>query len=119
MIYAAVGGGLGWFAYLLCSPTNNEFFQYFVAALAISIYSEIMARVHKVPVTVYLIVSLLPLVPGGGIYYSMEAAIAGDMAAFTDKGMQTLTIAGVLALGILLVSSVVRLWNTIRVSARS
>jgi uncharacterized membrane protein YjjB (DUF3815 family) len=87
--------------------------QFFVATIAISIYSEIMARVHKAPVTGYLLVSLLPLVPGGGIYYTMEYCIIGNTEMFLETGIHTLGIAGALALGILLVSSFVRLWHIV------
>ena len=113
---AAFGGALGWCAYLLCGGAHSDIFQYFAAALVISVYSEIMARVHKSPVTLYLICSLLPLVPGGGIYYTMEYCINGNTDAFLQTGLHTMAIAGVLALGILLVSSIVRLWNIIHLS---
>ena len=113
MFPAALGGAVGWFFYLCSGAVGNDIFQYFIAAISISIYSEIFARIHKAPVTVFLICSLLPLVPGGGIYYTMEYCINGDTTAFTQTGMHTMAIFGVLALGILLVSSMFRLWKII------
>lgn len=111
LLFASLGGALGWLVYLLCGPVQNDIIQFFFATIAISVYSEIMARVHKVPVTGYLLVSLLPLVPGGGIYYTMEYCIIGNTEMFLETGLHTLGIAGALALGILLVSSFVRLWH--------
>ena len=86
----------------------------FIATVAITVYSEIMARIHKVPVTGYLLIALLPMVPGGGIYYTMEYCIAGNTQMFLETGLHTLGIAGALALGILLVSSLNRLWGMSR-----
>ena len=110
---ASLGGALGWFVYLLCSPVQNDILQFFLGTVALSIYSEIMARVEKTPVTGYLLVALLPMVPGGGIYYTMEYCIIGNTDMFLETGLHTLGIAGALAMGILLVSSFVRLWHHI------
>ena len=111
MFYAALGGGLSWFVYLLCRPLQNDIVQFFIATVVITIYSEVMARIHKVPVTGYLLIALLPMVPGGGIYYTMEYCIAGNTQMFLETGLHTLGIAGALALGILLVSSLNRLFG--------
>ncbi|MEA4890434.1 MAG: threonine/serine exporter family protein [Clostridiaceae bacterium] len=114
MLFASLGGALGWLVYLLCAGLQNDIMQFFLATIALSIYAEIMARIHKTPVMVFLIIALLPLVPGSGIYYTMEYAINGDTAAFMETGLHTLAIAGSLALGILLVSSLVRLVIKVR-----
>ena len=106
--YAGLGGAVGWIVYLLFGFSGNDIFQYFAAVIAITIYSEVCARVQKKPATVYVIVSLLPLVPGGGIYYTMEYCISGDTQNFLQTGLHTMAITGVLALGILLVSSAMR-----------
>lgn len=73
-----------------------------------------MARLRKCPVTGYLLVAFFPLVPGGGIYYSMEFAIAGQTRNFANTLMYTVEFAGALALGVLLVSSAVRMRRTVR-----
>ena len=90
---------------------QSDILQSFVAALFISAYSETMARIRKCPVTGYLLVAFFPLVPGGGIYYAMEHAINGETELFLDVLLHTLGVAGSLAVGVLLVSSVVRLMN--------
>lgn len=111
IFFTSLGGAIGWFVYLLLSPLQNDIVQFFLATVVITLYSEIMARIHRVPVTGYLLIALLPMVPGGGIYYSMEYCIAGNTEMFLETGLHTLGIAGALALGILLVSSLVRLWR--------
>ena len=98
---------------ILSSPINNDILQYFIATVVISIYAEIMARILKIPVTGLLLVALLPMVPGGGIYYTMEYCVIGNDAMFIETGLHTLGIAGALAMGILFVSSFVRLLGKI------
>ena len=91
---------------------HSDLLQSFAAAVFISAYSEIMARIRKCPVTAYLLVAFFPLVPGGGIYYAMEHAINGETDLFLDVLFHTLGLAGSLAVGVLLVSSTVRLINS-------
>ncbi|MDW7658549.1 MAG: threonine/serine exporter family protein [Bacillota bacterium] len=114
MLFAAAGGALGWFVYMLAAGLQNDLFQFFLAALALSAYAEGCARIQKAPITVFQIIAILPLVPGGGIYHTMEYAINGNTAAFLATGLHTLAIAGALSIGVLLVSTVVRLSGKIR-----
>ena len=108
LLFASLGGAAGWCVYLLTPWLGSDIVRYFAATLAVSFYAEIMARIYRVPATIYLIVGLIPLVPGAGIYYTMEYAVSGDMDLFMETGMRTLGTAGALALGILLVSSGMR-----------
>ena len=114
VLTSSIGGALGWFVYLLFSPLQNDIVQFFLATIATAIYSEIMARVCKKPVTGFQMVALLPLVPGGGIFYTMEYCVIGNNSMFIQTGLHTLGIAGALAMGILLVSSLVRLIHMAR-----
>lgn len=114
ILICAGGGALGWLVYLLAGLVfTSDLLQAFVAALCISAYSEIMARIRKCPVTAYLLVAFFPLVPGGGIYYAMEHAINGETELFLEVLMHTLGLSGALAVGVLLVSSFVRLLNSL------
>lgn len=116
---ASLGGALGWLVYLLAlPPLQSEVAAYFAAALALSLYSEIMARVRKRPVTAYLLISIFPLVPGAGIYYTMQYAIQGDVDHFVSRGMHTLGLSGALALGVLLISTATRMWMVFQHRAR-
>ena len=111
-LLCALGGGLTWAVYCVIQAFGaEEFLCYFGATVFAAIYAEVMARVRKYPAISYLITSLLPLIPGAGIYYSAQQAIQGDTAGFVAQSTHTLAIAGVMALGILLVVSTVRLWR--------
>ena len=92
--------------YLDCSEILSNFY----GALGLALASEILARQCKTPVTTFLVCALIPLVPGGGMYRTMLAAIRGDAQNTLNMGLQTLSIAGVLALGILLVSTIMRVY---------
>lgn len=119
MVICAFGGSLGWLAYLLTEFVFlDDFLRILVAAMVVAIYAEVMARIRKCPVTSYLLVGIFPLVPGSGIYYAMEHAINGETEEFISTLLNTLGLAGSLAVGALLVSSTVRLLNARRLAGR-
>lgn len=103
------GGALGWLIYLSAAfVTDNVILRFLLAAIVITLYSEVMARIRRCPVTSYLIIALLPLVPGSGIYEAMRHCVQGDTPMFLSTLIRTLGIAGALALGAVLGSSVMR-----------
>lgn len=108
----ALGGILTWAVYLLVLKLGGtDLTGYFFAAVFSSAYSETMARIRKYPAISYLVVSIFPLIPGASIYYTMTEAVSGDMSVFAEKGTHTIAIACFLAVGILLVSTSVRLFH--------
>lgn len=109
LILAAVGGMLGSIVYTMALQIGQaEVSALFFASLAFSLYSEILARICKTPVTTFIICALIPLVPGKGMYETMRIAIDGDAIAALQKGLDTMTYAGALALGIIFVSTIMR-----------
>ena len=109
-VLCCLGGGLGWGVYLLAEGLcHNSFVSTLIAAISVSAYSEVMARVRKCPATSYLTIALFPLVPGLTIYQAMDHVIRGDMDLFWDKFFRTFGIAGCIALGLLMVSSALEL----------
>ena len=88
--------------------THSIAFSLFIASLVISIYSEIVARIFKAPVTLFLVVALLPLVPGAGMYYTMYQSIIGNATKSLSLGIETIFNAGAIALAPMVVSSVTK-----------
>jgi len=108
----ALGGCFTWLVYLLAfQHSDNIFVANFWAAAFAAAYSEILARIRKYPAISYLVVSLFPLLPGAGIYYTMGYALEGSMNQAIHKGLETAAVAGVMAVGILLVSTATRAMN--------
>lgn len=109
-LLCALGGMLTWLIYTAIVHWGaGDITAYFGATIFASAYAELMARIRKYPTISYLVVSAFPLIPGAGVYYTMRHAVEGDMAAFSSRGMHTVAIAGVMAVGILLVSTIVRM----------
>ena len=107
-----LGGGLTWAVYLLTvNLGGSDFIANFWAALFAGFFAESMARIRKHPAISYLVISLLPLIPGGGIYRAVNYAVRGNMGMFADTAIHTAAVAGILAVGILMASTTVRVGN--------
>jgi uncharacterized membrane protein YjjB (DUF3815 family) len=102
---ATLGGLLTTGVYLLAVRfIGGELLPNLLAALAGAGYSEIMARVTKVPVPVYMVPCVIPLVPGSGLYGTMFNFVTGNYAAAATDGMRTMRIALGIAGGIVIAS---------------
>lgn len=110
LLLCSLGGLLSWAVFLVMGLCfQQEAPSYFFASVAVTIYAEILARVVKCPTTVFLVVSEVPLIPGGSLYRAMSSFMAQDYAAFSQQGFNTLIYAGAIAVGMLFPMSVFQL----------
>ena len=94
---------------VLLQPFSGPFLSSLVASAAICLWSETLARVRKAPANVFLIPGIVPLLPGGALFYAMSGVVNGDMERFMAKGSETLFVAVGIVGGIVIGSEIVRL----------
>ena len=109
LLFGSLGGLISWALYIIFSLfIPSEILVYLLVSIATSIYSEIMAIILKTPTTTFLIISLIPLIPGGSLYYALSHAFSGDLDSFVTRALYTFQLASALSIGIILVLSVNR-----------
>lgn len=107
---ASLGGLISWTVFLLLEPLlPGEPVRYFLASAAVTVYAEIFARVIRTPTTTFLVPSLIPLIPGGALYYTMNYALNEQWQSFAAKALYTLELAAALALGIIAMTTLTRM----------
>lgn len=110
LAFAALGGLFSWSLFIaLGFFIDSDPVNYFIVALAIGLYSHFLARALKTPTTTFVITSLIPLIPGSSLYYTMVYAFEGDFQHFAEKGLYTLKLSCALALGIIITSAAMRI----------
>ena len=110
LLPAAFGGLVAWAVCLLgLLLTPDEAVRYFLAALVLTLYAEMMARVRKAPATVFLIPGAIPMVPGGSLYQTMRFAVLGQWERFSAQGLHTLLLAGAIAGGVVCMMALLHL----------
>lgn len=104
-MFASAGGSFAWIIYILASQfTPNAFVTNMLAASFATLYSEILARIKKAPTTVFLIPSIMPMIPGGGLFYTMSAVISNDTVLFEKYFVTTIETALGISIGIMFMS---------------
>ncbi len=107
LLLATLGGTLTTAVYLLVGHfMEGEMIPSLIAAAVGAGFSEICARTTKVPVPVYMLPCVIPLVPGSGLYATMFNLVTGDYSNAFSTGLVTLQVALGIAGGIMAVSIV-------------
>ena len=110
LIAAAVGGALSWSLFLLLQLViPSEPVNYFIVSFVTAFYCQLASIFLKAPTTIFITTSLVPLVPGGSLYYTMAYAFNTNMEKFMQKAIDTLQLASALALGIIVASSIIKI----------
>ncbi|MDO4327154.1 MAG: threonine/serine exporter family protein [bacterium] len=108
VLYAGFVGGIGWMMYLLVGVRGSDVAAAFVSSLVIALLCHILARIFKMPVTVYFVAGILPSVPGASIYRAVLYLIQGKTGLSNYYMVQTLQIAGAIAMAIFIMDSLFR-----------
>ena len=114
LLIAGLGGMLSWSVYLLLGfYFDSDPIRYFFAAIFVTVYAEIFARIKKTPTTSYLVPAFIPLIPGGALYNTMKFALHNDWQSFGDTAVYTIQLALALSAGIIVVASVMRMTHAL------
>jgi uncharacterized membrane protein YjjB (DUF3815 family) len=116
---AAAGGAIGWaVAAPLQEASGSQAAAFCAASIVIGIWAELVAAARKRPASVYIACGIIPLVPGGGMYYTMLEYVRGNSWNGTATALATLQAAGAIAVGLAISGAVSRLLSLRRIAGR-
>ena len=99
--YATLCGTLACIVYVPVDYfVGSLFISNFVAAFAVTLYSEAFARICRTPTTMFIIPGMIPLVPGSSLYYTMSNLISSNQEMALSKFVDTILVIVGLAFGI-------------------
>lgn len=101
LIAASISGGISYAIYYVFTYFNREVPGVFVAALLMGVMGEFWSTRLKAPSTIFIMPGIIPLVPGAGMYYTMLDFANEDFTQMIATGAHTFSIAGAIAMGIL------------------
>lgn len=110
LLYCGLCGASGWTIFkgltlFGISPVSANL----VASICVAAAGELLSRIDKKPVTVFVIPGIICLVPGYGVYRTMWHLIRDDFSTGLEIFFQTLFSAGAIATGIIIVSTIARI----------
>ncbi len=91
----------------LASQYDSLLLDNMLCAMFVTAYAEIFARIMKAPSSVFLLPAIIPLVPGGFLYYAMYGLVTGENSVAWQNANATMLTGLGIALGILVVSVIV------------
>lgn len=102
LAFAFAGGVLTCMVLLMSQKVfaGNPLFSNLCAALSGGIYASQCARLRKAPVNVFVVPSLIPLVPGYNLYYSMWCFMMHENDLFLSNMLETVEIGIGIAAGL-------------------
>ena len=106
-LYCGLAGMAGWAVYLLVAMSHSVVGAAFFAALAVAAYSHVRAKICRCPVTVLLICGIIPLVPGGGIFWTAYYIVTEQLRMAAATGLVALKVTIAIAGGIILASGII------------
>ena len=107
LLFASLGGLFAWTVYLLVGCwTENVYICAFIASAALTLYAEFMARKQKTPVTVFLVTAAIPLIPGAGLYRTINCLMLRMNERAAAEGLYKLLFAVSMSAGITLTTLV-------------
>lgn len=116
LIFIAVGAAVTATIERMLFGLYGEFAACLIAMVCLSFYCELIARIIKIPTTVILMPSTIPLLPGSSIYYAMLYAAQSDAKLFAEYAKGTLYAGLGIALGAVISSTIVRIITFYKIS---
>ncbi|RUL52053.1 MULTISPECIES: threonine/serine exporter family protein [Lysinibacillus] len=108
--YCGLVGSIGWLVYYLLMENGvTEVQASFLGAFAIAIVAQIFARRFKMPMIIFNVSGIIPLVPGGIAYNTMRNIVELDYNLGIQNGMRAFMISGAIAMGLVFAEVIVQL----------
>ena len=105
-------GTITWLMYMLCIRTwNNEAVAVFVSGFSAVLASRVLAVLRRCPATVFLMTSLIPLLPGISLYRSIYYLLMGSAQISMHFGKLCFLTAFTIAVSIAIVQQIPRNWT--------
>ncbi|MFO8069146.1 MAG: threonine/serine exporter family protein [Alkalibacterium sp.] len=110
---SSISGALGWLVYYIIAFQFD--FVVFIGAGAasflVAFFSQWFARHYRMPVIVFAVPAIIPLVPGSSAYNMMRAFIEGNSELALMYGTETFLVSGAIALGLSINSGLFQIFS--------
>jgi len=103
LAWCGIAGMVGWQVYwVLFNLGSGRMLGNLLGAMAVGICGSILARYKKMPVIIYNIPGLVPLVPGGTAYRAIRNLVLGNYEQAVSLSVTVVMVAGAIAVGFML-----------------
>lgn len=95
-------GMVGWIVYYILVLQQVDYIpSTLIAALIISVLSQIFAKLYKTPIIIFSVAGIIPLVPGGLAYDATRKFVENDYNMALQLAAKAFMISGSIAIGLI------------------
>lgn len=104
-------GMIGWLLYYVAFQYGiDEVQASFISAFVVSIVAHLLSRNFRMPMIVFSVSGIIPLVPGGVAYNTMRHVMELDYIMGLQSGMRAFMISGAIAMGLVFAEVLMQLF---------
>ncbi|CAG9619948.1 threonine/serine exporter family protein [Sutcliffiella rhizosphaerae] len=101
LLHCGIVGMVGWFFYIVLADNGvDSVIASFVGSFMVALVGHIMAKRFKMPVIIFSVAGIIPLVPGGIAYNTMRHVAENDYMAAIPLAAKAFMISGAIAMGL-------------------
>lgn len=104
LLHSSLIASAGYLVYKYFLLEGQHLLAFFMGTVFIAMLGEIFARKLKMPATIFIFPSVIPIVPGLGLYETILAFVEDDIFLALETGVNTILSIGCMAVAMALVS---------------
>lgn len=111
IVAGGIAGMIGWVLYSVLAEHFglNAVMATAISSFVVATISQFFARFYKMPVIVFSVAGIIPLVPGGLAYSTMRHLVGNDYSVAIKSASQVFLISGAIAFGLVLAGVITQL----------
>lgn len=102
LIQCGLVGMISWMAYIILLEHVDSILATLVATFIVGVISQLFAKYYKMPVIIFSVSGIMPLVPGGLAYDAMRRFVQNDYNEAIHFAVQAFMLSGSIAIGLVL-----------------
>lgn len=108
--YCGFVGSIGWSVYYAFTMQGmDEVKASFLGAFVVAIVAQLFARRYRMPMIIFSVSGIIPLVPGGIAYNTMRNIVELDYLMGMQNGIRAFMISGAIAMGLVFAEVIMQL----------
>ncbi|WP_342508275.1 threonine/serine exporter family protein [Sporosarcina sp. FSL K6-2383] len=111
LFYCGFVGMTGWLVYSVFNAYSGDPMQAsFLGAFAVAIVAHLFAKRFKMPMIIFSVAGIIPLVPGGSAYNAMRHIVENDFLTSMSFASRAFMVSGAIAMGLVFAEVIIQLF---------
>ena len=111
LFYCGFVGMTGWLIYSTFNQYSRDPVQAsFLGAFAVAIVAHLFAKRFKMPMIIFSVAGIIPLVPGGMAYNAMRHIVENDYITSISYASRAFMVSGAIAMGLVFAEVIIQLF---------